>query len=69
MGFSSLFLSPADELRSEPRLNNPKFEHRFGVQRATFKRMVKAVKTQIPALPTPGRPAKLSNRRPDFGGA
>ena len=41
-------------------LNNPKFKRRFGVQRATFKRMVKAVKTQIPALPGPGRPAKLS---------
>ena len=41
-------------------LNNPKFKRRFGVQRATFKRMVKAVKAQIPERPGPGRPAKLS---------
>ncbi|MEL6941013.1 MAG: transposase family protein, partial [Cyanobacteria bacterium J06598_1] len=41
-------------------LNAPKFKRRFGVQRATFKRMVKAVKVQISELPSPGRPAKLS---------
>ena len=41
-------------------LNGQKFKRRFGVQRATFKRMVKAVKTQLPELPGPGRPAKLS---------
>ena len=39
-------------------LNNPKFKRRFGVQRATFKRMVKAVKAQIPERLGSGRPAK-----------
>ena len=40
-------------------LNGQKFKRRFGVQRATFKRMGRAVKSQIPALLGPGRPAKL----------
>ena len=41
-------------------LSTQKFKRRFGVQRATFKRMVKGVKAQIPKLSRPGRPAKLS---------
>jgi transposase len=41
-------------------LNPEKFKRRFGVQRSTFKRMVKGVKAQIPELPHPGRPPKLS---------
>jgi hypothetical protein len=41
-------------------LSGQKFKRRFGVQRATFNRMVKGVKTQIPELPHPGRPPKLS---------
>lgn len=41
-------------------LSAPKFKRRFGVQRTTFRRMLKAVKAQIPELPHPGRPAKLS---------
>ena len=50
-------------------LNNPKFKRRFGVQRATFKRMVKAVKAQIPERPGPGRTRQAIERRPDSGGA
>lgn len=41
-------------------LSAPKFKRRFGVHRATFRRLVKGVKAQIPELPHPGRPAKLS---------
>ncbi|MEM6256619.1 MAG: transposase family protein, partial [Cyanobacteria bacterium P01_D01_bin.156] len=41
-------------------LSGQKFKRRFGVQRATFNRMVKGVKAQIPELPHPGRPPKLS---------
>jgi len=41
-------------------LSAPKFKRRFGVQRATFKRMVNGVKALIPKSPYPGRPPKLS---------
>jgi hypothetical protein len=41
-------------------LSGQKFKRRFGVQRATFNRMVKGVQNQIPELPHPGRPPKLS---------
>jgi hypothetical protein len=41
-------------------LSVQKFKRRFGVQRATFNRMVKGVQNQIPELPHPGRPPKLS---------
>lgn len=41
-------------------LSQPQFKRRFGVPRPTFKRMLKALKTQIPHLPCPGRPPKLS---------
>lgn len=41
-------------------LSASKFKRRFGVQRATFQRMVKGVKALIPEWPHPGRPPKLS---------
>lgn len=41
-------------------LNAQKFKRRFGVRRATFKRMVKALTPPSPKRPSPGRPAKLS---------
>ena len=54
------FLAQQMNYEATYSLSAPKFKRRFGVQRATFKRMVKAVKTQMPELRHRGRPAKLS---------
>ena len=54
------FLAQQMNYEATHSLSAPKFKRRFGVQRATFKRMVKAVKTQLPGLRHRGRPAKLS---------
>lgn len=41
-------------------LSQRQFKRRFGVPRSTFNRMLKGLKTQLPELPHPSRPPKLS---------
>ncbi len=41
-------------------LSHSQFKRRFGVQRATFKRMLKGLSHQLPQVKLPGRPHKLS---------
>lgn len=41
-------------------LSHSQFKRRFGVQRATFKRMLKGLNAQRPQVRWPGRPHKLS---------
>lgn len=41
-------------------LSHSQFKRRFGVQRATFKRMIKGLSTGQPPVKIPGRPHKLS---------
>ena len=41
-------------------LKHPQFKRRFGVHRATFKRMVKGLSTGLASVRRPGRPPKLS---------
>ncbi|MGB3766268.1 MAG: IS5 family transposase [Phormidesmis sp.] len=41
-------------------LSHSQFKRRFGVQRATFKRMVKGLSVGLPLVRLPGRPHKLS---------
>jgi len=47
-------------LETAQSLSAPQFKRRFGVQPETFKQMVKALQTQQPKPPSPGRPSALS---------
>jgi len=47
-------------LETAQSLSAPQFKRRFGVQPETFKQMVKALQTQQPKHPSPGRPSALS---------